>query len=613
MFLNYNTGFTNISEITILPSFSAFSVSWGDGTYSNKYPHNHVYSSDGEYIISIEGCSANSAISLQETVCIEDLIKPSIEFETYSLSSYAGDGAEFKIQIQSPYPETTIYFYASGSNSVPHKGEDGFWDHLNPRWGFFKNADRQPFDFLKTQGTPILTGGVDNPISYYSEIEFKYIDDMPGNVILFATMGVPFGENSRIYAATDHEIVGLPPTKLKISEDGIQNINKTQWAGVPIPFVISFSNDVSNILHYVSGGIVTSQIISDCHPVTSSIISQTINLYDENCFNSGGYLLSSITIDPELIDPIKETTISIPCSNEIETIQTRIPAFNCKLTVSAIGVFDGQEYTLTGESTPFLIYPFDEFYKFRRIGESENLSEQLNYYAFTDRMRGHSLLWDYINGIMGDGLESLGTKSYFGIERFVDQISDIDRCNLKSIIDKAEMMDVSIDDYGINSFPTGIRRILDVASIPIEKIVGTKCKCIMNFFTPIDGSTKKCKICGIVHDSNLGSVISLNDYVLNGEELIYLDKNGGDTYGIFNVVIEEDSTVLSALNLEFDRYCYYRWNKSGTFPQIECEIDYDSPHTSLSPEISSVEDWYGDGGIIEELLMFEFIKNLELK
>lgn len=593
------SGLSNITQFTLSSvDLDNVSIIWGDGTISDEI--NHTYETPGTYNIIVNGCSATDAADFTYTVCVSNYISPSVTISTPAVSSIAGVGETFTATVISTFDNITLNFYASGSDSRPYESPPKFWDHLDPRWRFLDTAG----NIITTatfSGTPILYDTT--VVAYSANYEFKYIDDMPKNVVLFVTQHIP-DHNSRVYSAIQHAVSGEMPTSVKISEDGTNPIYFLQYAGIPIPYLITMSSDNSNLLHYVSANIISAEFSSICSVVSDQIYTETIPVLDSNsCFYTGGYLLTSTIIDPA---QIPEPTVSIDpreCNNESDLIYSeyRIPARDAKITVVAEVSFNGNTATISGESDVFSIYPFSEYNKFRRIGESEDLGEHLKYYAFTERMRNHSMLWEYVDSIMGTDLESFGPRTYFSIEKFVDQHSDIDRCSIRSIIDSSKKMGVTIDDYSISDMPYSIKRILDIASMPLEKIVGTRSVFVSEDY------------------SNIGDELTLTDYISAGQDILYKENGGSTVMETFHVMPQSTNVfLLSTLsatpfnNGGINNYCFFKINTDNLDTPIESEIDYLSEFTTINPQLSTAEDWFGDGGVIEELLNYNLIKGLGL-
>lgn len=621
MNINLNTGFSKTTVFSISgEDIEGFDVNWGDGTISNTQPYIHVYPNAGNYSILVIGCSGLSGTVLTENVCVEDQYPASINIIDYPTYTIAGSVGTFVVEVISPESNITLHFYASGSDSRPYSQPEGFWDHLDPRWRFLDEND----NIISTATFSAEPIEVDtNTVAYSATYTFKYIDDMPKDVVLFVTQEIP-DHNSRVYSAITHTVSGELPTHICITEDGVRPIYSMQWAGVPVPYMISFCSENSKLMHYISGNILSANFSSICSVITDSVNITTISVKDENyCFYTGGYLLTSTTINPDQISP---PTIDIEydeCSDDRVPIFTeyRLPARDSKLTVVGEATYDGNTVTVSGVSNTFSVYPFEEYNKFRRLGESEDLGEKLKYYAFTDRMRNYSGLWEYVDALMGSDRKSLGSKAYFGIDRFVDQHSDIDRCNIKSILDSASEIGIVVDDYALNDMPYEIKRILDLASMPLEKIVGSRCFCNMNF-SSCNGCVGKnvCGTCGFNKKDNVGDQLTTSDYITAGTDILYIENGGSTAFEILHVLPQGGSNVypLSTLTASpiyesgLNNYCFFKWNNAFQGNPIESEIDYLSPFTSINPQLSSAEDWYGDGGVFEELLNYNLIKGLGL-
>lgn len=620
MNLNLNSGYAEITTFAVSGnSLSAYNVDWGDGTYSKSFPHYHEYADSGNYTVQIVGCAALSGVVIEEEICVSDIIQPKLEVITDPLTSFVGCGATFEVCVSSLDPNITLHFYASGSDSNPYTEPEGFWDHLKPRWRFLDEDD----NYIATatfSGTPIDVSS--NTVAYSGCYTFKYIDDMPNTPIVFVTMETP-NSNSRIYSGLEHTVSALEPNSICITEDGIRDIYDIQWAGIPIPYVVSFcntTNDCSTILHYISGSVTDSKLTGMCTNINQTISSYDVNLYDENCFNVGGYILTSVTVPVSDIPSVSSyNVVEDACSKtgEVTYETVRLPSYNAIISASATVSYGGDVYEIEGQSNSFTLYPFQEYHKFRRQGESEDLGEKLQYYAFTDRMRNHNTLWEYADAIMGAGLDTLGSRSYFGIDRFADQHSDLDRCNLNALLDMSQKYDVNVDDYALDT-PYNVKRIMDMVSMPLEKVVGTRCVCNTNFAQCESCcGANVCGLCGFDKTTNIGDAITNSEYVTAGEDILYKEE-AGEVYEIVHVLQQDGEDVFKINTLSADcvnernDLCFYRWDKTQQNNPIESEIDYNSELTTIDHTLSTAEDWYGDGGIVEELLNYELIKGLGL-
>jgi hypothetical protein len=219
-----------------------------------------------------------------------------------------------------------------------------------------------------------------------------------------------------------------------------------------------------------------------------------------------------------------------------------------------------------------------------------------------------------LSAIAGEG-DSLG-KVYDKINNFALDHSDIDVCNIESISDKYAKFDDSLEDFGLE-FPEELRRLFHFSSIPLQKLIGTRCSCNTNFINCAGcQATNICTICKYDKKSNLGEQILSNSLLTVGETILYRE-NGSE---VFNFLSIEDNGKqqfpLSELNMEpfyskgLFNYCFFRWNKTPQNNPIQSVVNYKDSRNLLNPALSSNSDWYSDNGIIEEMFNYVLTKNL---
>jgi hypothetical protein len=594
-------------------------VIWGDDTTSQGASAMHVYSEIGLYSAFGGTCSSTSAFNL--SVYEGEYFKDQLFIARSALSSLVTNPFVFTIYLSSKNPTNTIFLYSSGSNSIPYNSTRNFWSHLNPEWEFLYND--LAVDSITMTGTPIYS---DTRILGYSAMSVvKYKDDMPGNPILFFTLenkeyNLP--TNSRVYAAISHSICAVDPDKLIITSDGINPINKIQWADKQIPYVISVGSSIlssDNILHYVSGNITNVKMSSNCYNFNLSSFQYNVSpifLFDENCFSSGGYLLSTFFYPSSALPPIEISNDLDSCNSnfdKIEFVKNRNSPKNIILSATGIFSYNDKTFSLSGISNTFDILAFENRHQFYRKGEDYNVYEILKQSLPFD-LNEYSNFNSYLSAIAGEG-DSLG-KVYDKISNFALDHSDIDVCNIESISDKYAKFDDSLEDFGLE-FPEELRRLFHFSSIPLQKLIGTRCSCNTNFINCAGcQATNICTICKYDKKSNLGEQILSNSLLTVGETILYRE-NGSE---VFNFLSIEDNGKqqfpLSELNMEpfyskgLFNYCFFRWNKTPQNNPIQSVVNYKDGRNLLNPALSSNSDWYSDNGIIEEMFNYVLTKNL---
>ena len=164
---------------------------------------------------------------------------------------------------------------------------------------------------------------------------------------------------------------------------------------------------------------------------------------------------------------------------------------------------------MTGTSAPFNVYRFENFNAFYRKGEDMTLYDIYKKYSHFD-IEQQPLFNSYLSASLAD-IDSFGGL-YDKIKNFAKDTSDVDLCTIDNLYSVAEKMDYSLDDFGLN-FPSELSRYMNMFSIPLQKLIGTRCACNNNFNCQNCCGKNICSVCGFDKKSNLGSQLSLTDYV----------------------------------------------------------------------------------------------------
>jgi len=615
------SGFKNVTTFSfeISPSASDPIIDWNDDTFSYTNTATHIYSNIGHY--NVIGGSCLSTSSFYVSVYDGDYFTNKISVERDAISCNVSTHFNFNINLSSNQASSTVILYSSGSNSYPYLEKRTIWSHLNPEWEFKQNDVN--ISQLCMTGTPVYSGT--NILGYTACSSVTYLDDMPGNPVLFFTVAqteqdIPV--NSRVYSAFTHSVCAVDPDKLFITSDGLIPLNSIQWSDHNIPFVVSVGSSeitASNILHYVSGSIIGVQYPSDCYgqALTSAEYNvANINLTDDKCFKTGGYSLSTFFIPNSALNEEYNVSNYQSCNydpEKLEFYKNRKTPKNVALSATASISYHSNNYTLTGISNNFDVVSFGNRHEFYRKGEDVTIYDVLKNslpFDVTEYVNFNS----YLSAIAGEG-DSFG-KIYDKIFNFNIDHSDIDLCSFDFLKSKAEKLGYNIDDYGL-SFPEELKRVFNFSTIPLQKLIGTRCVCNTNFIdceNCVD--TNICKLCNYDKKSNLGDQLLLSDYITAGDVILY--KEDGGKYFNFFAVPEQDSIVykISTLSAEpfntvgIRSFCFYKWNSAPQNNPIQSFVNYKDERNSLNPALSSESDWFGDNGVIEEIFNYILTKNL---
>jgi hypothetical protein len=351
--------------------------------------------------------------------------------------------------------------------------------------------------------------------------------------------------------------------------------------------------------------------------------------------NSNGVLNYFDTIDPKQIN---EEDIPFVVLQGIDEINTE---FNSRSYYKTIGDFTGVKWYLknkvkentrprfvTGVSTLFDIKNYTPVVI--KKNENYDIASTFRGYVLQEPLYNNDNLFDnFFTPILNGNTNSvneIGKVIYEKISNFTDNISDIDKCNIKSLDSLYEMFGENTEVFA-NIFPPNLLRTIDLLSIKKCLLFGN----INNFCNNFILSTFEYS-----PSSNLGESINIEKGTfIPGKPIISYDFFTKKYRLIRNTLVPENNMIpfqnypLSAVK--------YNWgwglvlgNKSDTFKEIENYykfytfkptqnvefydglIDFNDEFTTLRPEISTFNDWTKFGGGMEEILTSSLYNSLKL-
>lgn len=262
---------------------------------------------------------------------------------------------------------------------------------------------------------------------------------------------------------------------------------------------------------------------------------------------------------------------------------------------------------LSGVSTEFNISPFVDNHQIRRINESFDTASYYKSLALPEILNSNTTLFDkFFPATVGTGTpsnnEDPGQTVYEKIANFVLNHADVDTCNIDQLLSLAEQAAVAASDYAA-VYPTEIKNMLDIASVSRTKLWGIKDNVPLlvqsigkEYNTQTDFLTAGTKI--VLKNTFDSSLSLLSVPPLSTGEIIY-PVSSFTGYGLI-----EPITV---------NYIIYRFEPTYTGNYIENIIDWNTPLTTQSITMSTLDEWYGDRGGIETAFRYLLTKNLFLK
>jgi PKD repeat protein len=258
---------------------------------------------------------------------------------------------------------------------------------------------------------------------------------------------------------------------------------------------------------------------------------------------------------------------------------------------------------VSGVSETFTISEFKNNHQIRRVNESFNNAEYFRSLALPENLQNNTVLFDkFFTAAVGTGYlsanEDVGQNIYEKIANFVSNHSDIDTCNIDQLLSLAENTGVAASDYSA-LYPSDIRKMLDIASIPRSKLWGQK------DVTPI---IPQC-IC-----EQLNTETSL---ITAGDKMILRSKFD-NSLSLVNIPLLNEQTVYPLFQFKgyglaqpvIDNYLFYKYKPVLKDDYIENIIDWESELTTQTPTASTIEEWYGENGAVETAFRYLLTKNL---
>lgn len=652
--------YTNITSVEFTVTFSEelldFNAIWlfGDGTYSagTETTVEHTYSKPGTYLVSLiafntieefrnylvtNGQSLSALPTSQEYLTYTQSVSV-VNFVTDSISYVnAPDGVlqsrvqttPFRIEFQSSRNAIpSIQLFSENSISQPWQTVDPKWSHLKPQWRFLDSEGERVDSIQPKQadvvtliknGTAALSATPFDPnisstlnVGVSGFVDFYYVDDMPGEVILHATLDtaqynnpydkeyvntVPSYANSTLTLTTNYTVSGSQPYQLRIDSNGIPTftLEGTKWQFMLMPYVITIVDSEG----YALRNYPLTNAHGDAYPINRSLVSinsagvifeipiANFQRYDENGFDVGGHYEG-------FLQPLS----SIGFTQLYATVTMATSA----------GLI-----SLTGASVPFDIVSYNDVYDIRKFNEDFDMAATIKSYALQETIARNTVLFDgFIGQIVGDAdspPEDIGKSTYEKISNYVDNHSDIDKCNIDKLYSICQELGIPIDNYNLD-YPANLKRILNILSISYSRLKGSREKFSRDFIrTPtIDSAT------------NLGSELTTNTYQITAGTDIVIHEKFTDAYELFLTVPLSGADIyplwsLSAFNLKTPLDTYYdffAYISGYTDTQVEGVINWGSSGTTLTEGVSSIDVWLGQSGSIDAILDYQLRRGLEL-
>jgi uncharacterized protein YneR len=575
---SYNLDITPLTFKADLPSTSFYSdinklealFDFGDGTTGTGLTASHTYTLPGEYKVRmiINDCENNTLLaSYSVDINIYDYLENtfSVEIEDNILPLSAGEFSKpITITNKAPfYQESNNIFYTVSGLTIPNYFDltPYKFNHLQKYYSFYEKSyienlsanEYNEIPFISVSGTNIyvkLSGNeivdakstdIDSVFVGTSGRESYYFlsDQLTSERIiinLFKDRNKIFSKNSSLdYSLNDYNnnlsislTANVGTTSLStnlrsltindngLTEEGddeaqIFDISPVQFKKAPIPFFVK----PTSISNYTVKDLTLNGSISG-------------RLYDSNNqeVNTSYYSISSLNSSISGIDTDYWFYGNL-------TYDDGLSGFDSfTLGVSAEFANTSETFQLTGESVSFSIYPKDYYY-FAKTNEDVDYTEIFKSLRFQEILLDKNILFDdFIGSIFGNlssDNSSLGKTLNEKIFNFINNNTNIDTCNLNSLISISNQLDedANVYDESLFNFPPAIVRLMNMFSTDYNQFKGTSNKFKENFNDR--GITTRDK-----YGKNLGSEIDTYSYTVTaGTDIVALEKFSNN-YSLLN-------------------------------------------------------------------------------
>lgn len=280
--------------------------------------------------------------------------------------------------------------------------------------------------------------------------------------------------------------------------------------------------------------------------------------------------------------------------------------------------------TITGESSPINFYDRSIYTAFK-INEDFDLAEKMYDVASMPILKNsESLFNNFLGTIFGKKpfyQDDLAVVAYEKIANFVLNNSDPDTCEIPQLYNLSKMIDSDGENYQLD-YPPTIRRIMNLGSVNLSKLLGVNCNCGLSFERPNDcAKIQICSYCKKEKKSNRGNLISTLNYEITAGTSVVLKNKSINDYrlvptGYVNSLTAytiNDLATSIGFNTDWqDFYEFYEYIPAWNGGIIENLIDWNSEQTTINRTISTSNEWFRDEGLLDIFLNYEIYKGLGL-
>jgi hypothetical protein len=281
-------------------------------------------------------------------------------------------------------------------------------------------------------------------------------------------------------------------------------------------------------------------------------------------------------------------------------------------------------FCISGISESLNFYDRSVYTAFK-INEDFDLAQNMKQFAHMPILQKSEFLFDnLLSNIFGKKpfyQDDLACVAYEKIANYVGNNTDPDTCEIPQLYNLAQMVNSESEDLQF-SYPPTIKRIMNLASVNISKLIGTDCKCGLSFERHNDcAKVDVCPYCKKEKQNNRGDLINSTTTPLTaGVQLVLKSKSinnyklisSGEVDSSLQYTLNDLATSMGLGNNWTDYYEFYEYVPHWNGGIVENLIDWESDQTTINRNLSTVDDWYKDEGLLDIFFNYELYKGLGL-
>ena len=657
---------------------------FGDGTISNSFSASKVYQFPGKYYVNlvVYDCNNNAMIStFEKEIYVHDYLPFTFEILNTNLL-YPSGKIIGPMEVRSYYPPyqtaSPIFFSVSGSKGYNYWNLDSKFQHLENFYCFYDLNYNYALSSYQYREIPYIVPSVVNlyakvlnnnivrclstdasasfvGCSGYKEIYFKndlgytllgldfWMDRTKNQISLYDNPNIDYLNNLKVSLGAIG--LGANISNLTITSNGLDgegypitsfNIHPIKFFNTRIPFVVKLK-DVS---HFSVKQLGLSNLPLELSDLTISLSATgDVQLVTEG----GQYLLT------EAGDYVYASgyTVSVPTDQyNIESLNYTLSAQNHGgafrgyiefpydgttdlLQNVAIGASYTYDYgygpnTIYGQSSYFNVYS-KNYYDIYKKNESFNASQTLMDLRFQETLIDKTILFeDFFGAVLGDSgydHETIGTKTYEKISNFVANTQDIDDCEYEFIDSLAHSLGYNESGEESYNYPEKVKRIISLASVNKNKLLGEYNRFKENFDTR--GHTSKDQ-----YGTNIGEKIDPFTYIVDRRVPIVALEKFSNTYTLINTYNPSMSLyplsdysadwgwpLVLPDNFNFSDiekyYLFFEYVPGYDNTVIGSVVDFDNTKTTISRGLNNSE-LFGADAVFENMFLDTLYQSLSL-